>query len=118
MLHIVSTIVLLLILAGVVTRQTPRVHLRWMTTAFVLDMALLLYIELTRDAVGQVAAGATPLLWFHAGISLLVIAAYAGQIALGRRLLAGIRSPRQAHVTLGVTFCVLRSLSHVTSFMV
>ena len=118
MLHIVSTIVVLLILAGVVTRRTPRVHLRWMTAAFILDMALLLYIELTCQAVEQVAAGTTPLLLFHAGVSLLVVGAYAGQIALSRRMLAGIRAPRQAHLVLGITFCALRCLNYVTSVMV
>ena len=117
MLHIASTIVLILIVAGVLTRKTPRIHLRFMITAFVVDFALVLYIEATRHAVEQVVAGPSPLLWFHVGVSLLVLMAYIRQIMLGRRMLAGVLTNRSTHIATGIAFCSLRSLNYITSFM-
>lgn len=117
MLHIASTLVLVLVVAGVLTRKTPRIHLRFMTFAFVVDVALVLYIEATRHAVEQVVAGPGPLLWFHASVSLMVLMAYIGQIMLGRRMLAGVLASRRTHIAMGIAFCSLRSINYITSFM-
>ena len=117
MLHVISTIVLILVTAGVLSRQQPALHLRFMAAAFIVDFALVVWIEGTRHAVEKVASQPGALLWFHATISLLVLAAYIGQIALGTRILKGIQTSRQVHIALGIAFCVLRSLNYVTSFM-
>jgi hypothetical protein len=47
-----------------------------------------------------------------------VIVAYVAQIALGRRMLAGVRAPRRVHMMLGIAFVTLRSLNYITSYMV
>ena len=99
------------------TRKTPRIHLRFMVTAFLVDLSLVIYIELTRHAVEKVVGGPGALIWFHAGVSTLVLAAYIGQIVLGRRMLAGVTATRQTHIALGVAFCTLRLLNYITSFM-
>ena len=117
MLHIASTVVQFLVVAGVLTRKTPRIHLRFMVTAFLVDFGLVLYIETTRHAVEQFVAGPSPLLWFHAGVSLLVLMAYIGQFMLGRRMLAGVLTNRRTHIAMGIAFCSLRSINYVTSFM-
>jgi hypothetical protein len=117
MLHLASSLVLCLIVAGVLTRRAPRLHLRFMTVAFLTDLALVIYIEATRHAVEKVATQTGALLWFHALVSLCVLAAYIVQIALGRRLLAGILTQRRTHIIVGVAFCSLRALNYVTSFM-
>jgi len=117
MLHLLSTLVLFLVVGGVLTRKTPAIHLRFMVTAFLVDLGLVLYIEITRHAVEKVATQTGALLWFHATVSLLVLAAYVGQIVLGRRLLAGAATSRQVHILTGISFCVLRLMNYVTSFM-
>jgi hypothetical protein len=121
MLHLFSTIVLLLIAAGVYYRRQPRLHLSLMGCAFILDVALVLWIELTRHAVENTVNPAHhtgALLWFHIAVSVGVLVAYVWQIQLGRRLLRGLAATRGLHLKLGVTFCTLRLLNYVTSFMI
>jgi hypothetical protein len=118
MLHLLSAFVLCLVIGGVMTRKTPAFHLRFMVSAFLLDLALVIYIEVTRHAVEKVATQTGLLLWFHAAVSLLVLAAYVGQIGLARRMLAGFVASRRIHITLGITFCALRLLNYITSFMI
>lgn len=117
MLHLISTLVLGLLLAGVLARHRQRLHLGLMLSAFVVDLGLVFYIELTRHAVEKVATTPRPLIWFHATVSLLVLAAYFAQIALGWRMLHGITASRQTHMITGVAFCSLRLLNYLTSFM-
>jgi uncharacterized membrane protein YozB (DUF420 family) len=117
-LHLLSSIVVALITAGVwFRRRRPEIHVRIMSTAFLCDLALVLYIEATRHAVETVVGRGTSLIWFHATVSTLVLVAYIAQIAIGRRMLAGIHASRRTHVALGVTFVGLRSLNYVTSFL-
>ncbi|MBL9169400.1 MAG: hypothetical protein JNN07_16795 [Verrucomicrobiales bacterium] len=118
MLHWLSTVVLLLILAGVYSRKKPKIHLRYMLAAFVLDVSLVLYIEITRHAVEKVAHHTGLLLWFHVLVSVAVLTAYVAQIQLGRRIMNGFIASRQTHIRLGLTFCTLRLVNYITSFMI
>ncbi len=117
MLPIASSIVVLLIIEGVLTRRNPRIHLRYMTAVFIVDVALVLYIEGPRTTVEQVVAIPDALLWFLAGVSLLVLTAYVGQFWLGRQMLAGGLARRHIHIGLGTGFCSRRSINDVTSWM-
>ena len=121
MLHILSTVVLLLIAAGVYYRKRTRLHLGLMTSAFVLDVALVLWIEITRHAIEKTVSPSHhigALLWFHIAVSVGVLVAYVWQIQLGRRLLRGLAAARGLHLKLGATFCTLRLLNYVTSFLI
>jgi hypothetical protein len=89
-----------------------------MAAAFVCDLLLVLYIEASRHAVETVVGRGTSLIWFHATVSTLVLVAYVAQIALGRRMLAGVHTSRRVHALLGIAFVTLRSLNYVTSFIV
>lgn len=118
-LHLVSSVVVLLVAAGVMARRHNITwHMRLMTAAFIADLGLVLYIEGTRHAVETVATGTSPLVWFHAAVSTLVLVLYVTQIALGRRMLAGRRSPARLHLALGLTFCLCRGLNYATAFVV
>lgn len=117
-LHAISTAVVALIVLGVVNRRTPVLHQRLMTTAFVLDLALVLYIETTRHAVERVVGPAGPLVWFHAAVSTAVLGLYVAQLRLGRQLLAGRSASRRVHVALGLTFLLCRGLNYATAFLV
>jgi len=134
MLHVISTLILFILAAGIYFRRRPEIHLKLMTGAFVIDLALVLYIELTRQAVKSVVTQVKPLTWFHAAISLSVVVLYVVQLVLGRRLLAARSASlatstgpistgdsahtRNLHRNLGMTFCVLRVLNYVTAFMI
>ena len=119
MLHLISTLVLLLIAFGVHYRRRPRIHLRFMLAAFAVDLGLVLYIEVTRHAVERVAGQTMGLLLgCHVAVSVAVLCAYVLQIQLGRRILHGFTASRSLHVRLGLTFCTLRLLNYVTSFMI
>ena len=94
MLHLISTLVLLLIIGGVYYRRRPHIHLRFMLAAFAIDFSLVLYIEATRHAVEKVVVHAGLLLWFHVVVSVAVLVAYLAQIQLGRRILGGFVASR------------------------
>ena len=117
-LHLVSLVVLLLVALGLWHRRMPARHMRFMTAAFALDVALVLYIEGTRHAVETVVATPRPIVWIHAAISLGVLALYVAQLSLGRRLQAGRPASRQVHIALGLTFVVMRGLNFATAFAV
>lgn len=79
------------------------------------------------------ATGGKPLIWFHAGISTLVLALYVAMFALGRQMIAepvpvpqsgaaALRGadagPRHLHRNLGMAFCAMRLLNYATAFLV
>jgi hypothetical protein len=132
MLHAVSTIVLVVLAVGIYFRRQRDLHIKLMTSAFVLDLGLVLYIELTRKAVATVASGSRPLVWTHAAISMTVLFLYVVQIVLGSRLLlarpalaggtgaasfADAGHSRTLHRNLGIVFVVFRVLNYVTAFL-
>src|SRR5690349_4616960 len=118
MLHAISTLVLLLITAGVYYRKETRTHLRLMLAAFVIDVSLVIYVEASRHAVAKVVQRAGLRLWFHVLVSVAVLVAYVAQIQLGRRILQGFVASRGLHIKLGLTFCTLRLLNYIASFMI
>ncbi len=59
-LHLVSLFVLLLVGLGLWHRRMPARHMRFMSVAFALDVALVLYIEGTRHAVETVVTTPRP----------------------------------------------------------
>ena len=119
MLHLASSLVVVLLGVGLWFRhRRPQLHLRLMISAFVVDLLLVLYIEISRHAVEKVVARVSPLLWFHAGVSVGVLLCYVAMILLGRGVLAGQVNSRKWHFGVGLTFVALRSLNYVTSYMV
>ena len=119
MLHILSTLVLLILAAGFWLRKRRNaVHIRLMIAAFLIDLMLVVYIEISRHAVQKVVASTRPLVWFHAGVSVLVLVCYVIMIQLGRGVLAGHPRARDWHRRMGLTFVVLRGLNYVTSYLV
>ncbi len=117
MLHVASSLVLVLIACGVYFRRRPRIHIRIMAASFVIDLSLVLYIELTRHAVEQVATHVRPMVYIHAAISLAVLISYVVMIVLGRKALRGDRSSRSTHRVMGVSFVALRGLNYVTALV-
>jgi hypothetical protein len=117
-LHLISTFVLILIAGGLRFRRTPRLHLTFMVTAFVTDLALVVYIEATRHAVEKVAARVNAMLWFHAGVSLATLVCYCVLLYLGTGILKGASASKAVHRNVGMTFVALRLLNYVTSYAI
>lgn len=122
MLHVISTIVLVMIGVGLKFRRRRNLHWKIMTAACVTDFSLVLYIELTRHAVEKVVSQVRPFIWFHAAISTSVLVLYVVMIVLGRRVLTAAADVntdqiRRRHRNFGVTFCVLRLMNYVTALM-
>lgn len=118
MLHIISTLVLLIIIAGMRLRKYTKVHMALMGSAFVIDLLLVLYIEFSRKAVETVVStSAKPIIYIHALISLTVLGCYVGMFVLGRRTLAGKPAAKAAHRNLGITFCLFRAANYATAFL-
>jgi uncharacterized membrane protein YozB (DUF420 family) len=121
--HVASIAIFGVILWGFANRHDRRIHVPAMAAAFALDVALVVWIEISREAVekslglgGRPLPG--PLLGFHIFVSVLVILLYIVQAVLGRRLLSGNESVRAWHRKSGMTFLLARSLNLVTSFMI
>ena len=117
-LHVASTLVLAILVAGFAFRRSRRRHRALMLLAFAIDIGLVVWIEATRGAVEQVAPGMSALLAFHIVVSTAVLFAYVGMIGLGKRLFGGRLDLQTWHRNLGIGFVVLRSLNYVTSFLV
>lgn len=119
MLHTLSTFVIVLLVTGIFLRKRHNAwHWRLMITAFVIDVAIVLYIELTRHAVETVLSEVSPLIWFHAAVSLAVIALYLVMFALGRKLIVGQNKLRLTHRNVAIAFCACRGINYVTSYWV
>lgn len=116
--HAASTASLLLVAAGLVSRRRRLLHVRLMLTAFAIDVALLLFIEIRRGAVEKVITAGRALLTFHVAVSVLMLAGYVVQLTLGMRILRGSEGHRRMHALCGACFCVFRLLNYVTSFLV
>ena len=61
MFHSISTIVLLILAAGILLRRHRRIHIPIMITAFSLDLASVLAIEINRGAIKKAISSPPPL---------------------------------------------------------
>lgn len=121
--HIVSIFVCILIGWGLYRRHDRVAHRKIMVGAFVIDLGLVLWIEVSRHAVEQsFAMGAYkppgPLLSFHIVVSILALILYIVQIFIGSRFFAGHAEMRVKHRVCGITFVILRLTNLMTSFLI
>lgn len=116
MFKILNTIVVLLIIAGLIARKQTRAHISLMLAAFTLDMGLLLAIEFQRDAINTALhTHLKPLLFFHIGVSVLMIVFYIIMIRSGIATLKD-RKHKNRHKKLAKVFLILKALNYLTSF--
>jgi hypothetical protein len=88
-----------------------------MLTAFTADIGMVLYIELTRDAIKTSLHPPHPFVTFHVIVSVLVVLAYFIQIFFGFRLWK-TGTWRKSHRSTGMAFIVLRLVNFVTSLKI
>jgi len=108
--------VYLILVIGYINRRNRRVHIPLMLTAFVVDMAMLLYIEFTRDAIQAAQDRMSTLMFIHVLLSVATLVLYVGQIITGIKKLKG--KPSTWHRIGGQSLMLTRLGNLVTSFMV
>lgn len=87
-----------------------------MVVAFIIDMSMVLYIELTRDAIKSAGEKMGALMIVHICMSLAVIVLYFWQIVTGIKKAKGQRNA--SHARAGVSLLLLRLGNLITSIMV
>lgn len=118
MLFVFSTLVLLLILFGILNHRKRHLHMTLMTAAFLIDLALVLYIEFTRAAVEQAVDGVEGLLLFHIIVSVITLLLYIVLIGLGVQWFKGKPNVAVLHRNLAYVFVLCRLTNYVTSFFI
>lgn len=100
--------VFLWLLAGWPLHRRPALHMMWMTFGFAADVALLLFIELDRDATKQLFGGMSIWLAIHIVIAMLLVFWYPILLFSGGKVSAG--KPKTFHKPFALTFFALRFL--------
>lgn len=115
----IATAAYLNMVVGWWNRKRTVVHARQMQIAFGIDLALVLFLEVTRDAIGT--ALSFKLGFFqqlHILFSTLALVLYFPIFFIGRQLLSHKASPqaRTWHIRLGVTAFILRTIGFILMF--
>lgn len=100
---------------GVFLKRRHPLHMMWMTFGFAMDVALLLFIELGRNATGQLFAPMGMWLLIHIVIATILIPWYPMLLYSGGMVSAG--KPKTFHKTIAITFFVLRFLLWITAIL-
>ena len=103
------------LVAGVFMKRRHPLHMMWMTFGFALDFALLLYIELARNATGQIFAPMGFWLLVHIIIATLLVGWYPALLFSGGKGSAG--KARGFHSKLAASVLVLRFLLWLTAVL-
>ena len=118
MTYTISFLVLVIIAFGIYFKKKHKIHYSLMGSAFIIDVALVLYLEITRGAVDKAMHPTGPLLIFHVAISIAAMVLYLVQFYLGYRYLKGRSGSIKLHRYMGMAFIFCRVTNFVTSFMV
>ena len=116
--QIQSFLILSLILIGVYFRKHRKTHIKFMLTAIIWDILLILQIELNRSAIAKAskAVSNTMILNIHVSLAVLTVLFYFAMLYTGKKFIGGDSSIRPLHRKLGWTTVTLRILTFATSF--
>ncbi|MFQ5462309.1 MAG: hypothetical protein ACE5E5_06740 [Phycisphaerae bacterium] len=115
-IHIISIVVCVLLIVGVLNRRRKSVHIPLMATAIAIDLAMVLYIELTRGAVHAARERMGLLMIVHIIISVGVLVLYGIHVWTGIKKARGGSSPTHGRIMYATI--TLRILNLITSIMV
>lgn len=117
----IAAVAWVLLVIGLVKRDRRTVHVTSMLVAFALDFALVLYLQVTKDAV-QRAVGfeLSSLGQLHVLTSTVAILLYLPVFWLGCKLMRGSATPvdRRWHIRLALTAFIFRTLGFTLMFSV
>lgn len=103
-----------LVIGVFLTRRHP-LHMMWMTFGFACDTALLLFIEIGRNATGQLFAPMGLWLAIHIVIATILIPWYPMLLFSGGQVSAG--KPKGFHKRIAVIFLILRFALWITAIL-
>jgi len=115
-IHLISILVCVLLIVGVLNRRRKTVHIPLMATAIGIDLAMVLYIELTRGAVQAAEERMGLLMIVHIAISVAVLVLYGIHIWTGIKKARGHSGPTHGRIMYATVS--LRVLNLITSIMV
>ncbi len=115
-LKILSIVVYVIILVAFANRKRVKVHVPMMAAAFVIDVAMVLYIELTRHAIETAVGPTSPVMKIHIALSVITVVLYVGQIITGIKKAKGQTSAW--HGKAGAIFLLARLGNLITSFLI
>jgi hypothetical protein len=118
MFHTASTLVLLILVAGILLRRRRGIHVPIMITAFSLDLLSVLAIEVSRGAIKKATSAPPPLLLFHVIVSVSALVFYGVMFVLGERVRKGAEQLRPWHRRTAWLFGACRATNYVTSWMI
>lgn len=112
--------VFVLIFIGVALRKNRKVHPPIMITCFLVDLALVLYLEFTRGAIKEAADRVMePMMLIHIIVATLSIGLYVALLITGTKVLRGAPEKLQRiHKRFAITFLVNRVAVLATAIMV
>lgn len=117
LLALLNFVVVTIVVIGVLNRRRQRIHIPLMLSALTIDLAIVLYLELTRAVVESLPGRPmTPLLVIHVVISTLVLVLYGVQVVTGIKKIRG--QPSTIHRQIMIWFLVMRLGNAVTSVFV
>ncbi len=120
MFHWISTLNMLILAWGLTSRFNRKRHMALMSTAFAIDLLLVLVIEIQRHAVENLATSKLDTFTMvHAGISLTVLILYGVMAYLGIKITkSDTPEIRAKHRHTGMAFVVFKLANYITSFYV
>jgi uncharacterized membrane protein YozB (DUF420 family) len=113
----VSLFAILLLTAGLAVRHNRDLHPRIMGTAFLVDVGLVLYLELTRGAIERASRLASQLLSLHVACAVATLVLNVFLLVSGWRIL-NRGGDRRVHFRGAVLFMVLRVVTFLTAFLI
>ena len=118
MFHTISTVVVILLVIGLAVRKNKKVHVPLMISAFSVDLASVVAIEISRGAIQKAVTAPPPLLIFHVLVSVAALAFYGVMFFLGERVRSGATHLRPWHRRTAWVFGACRAANYVTSWMI
>jgi len=117
MLKMASLGVICMILVGVFFRRQKLIHIPLMVGAFSIDIALLVYIEITRDAIEKTIHGPHPYVIFHVVLCTVALLLNIALLRTGYKVLKK-QINKNIHRKLAIWFLIFRLGNYLTSLNV
>jgi hypothetical protein len=114
----IAVLAWILLTVGLIKRKERTLHVLLMRLGIVIDIALVLYLQLTREAVQTAAEFSLPVMeQVHIGFSTLALLLYFPVLFLGWQLgKESVPAKRILHIRLGLTAYVCRTLGFLFMF--
>lgn len=114
-----ATLAYSLMVTGLIFRKETRIHFKIMGLAIFLDLSIVLVLEIKRHAIHTALSFTlSPLQQCHIAMSSVAAVLYLPILVLGfiRLVGRGTRSMRSAHITLGISAFIFRTLGFFLMF--